>query len=572
MYEPPIADYEFLLRHVIDGNRILAERAISLSDACDVLSAAASLVIENWSPLNPKGDRVGSRLDNGRVVTPPGTAEAFHTFAQAGWISASAPQGAGGDALPRILLNPLDELWSAANPALAISVGLTTAAIYAIHSAADEHLRSVYLPPLVSGRWTGTMNLTEPQAGTDLAAIRSIAQPNADGTWSVKGQKIYISWGDHDMTDNIVHLVLARTPEAPDGLRGLSLFLVPKFLPDAEGMPNRRNAVYTLGLERKLGIHASPTCVLQYDCAIGFLVGERNAGVAAMFIMMNASRVGAALQALGISDDAYQRARCYAQDRLQGDVLDRPPTTPIAEHPDVARLLTSMASSVSAMRALSMQLALWLDTAHEDHRAAQFADFFVPVVKGWFTETALQITSDAVQVHGGAGFIEETGVAQHYRDVRVLPIFEGTTAIQAKDLVGRKVLRDNGETALAILHEMSQTLEVLRSIEHPAAARTAERLHRSIVRVRRATWTLQSFAVAHRLRDAYAGSVAYLLSWGVLAGGWMHARILVAALNLGDECPTKRITEADFFGAHHLSRIGWLAESIAAGEITDSTP
>jgi 3-(methylthio)propanoyl-CoA dehydrogenase len=286
---------------------------------------------------------------------------------------------------------------------------------------------------------------------------------------------------------------------------------------------------------------------------------------------MNASRVGAAVQGLGVSDKAYQQARDYAAERIQGSVIDRPDGTPIAEHPDVARILTSMASIVSAMRAVSMQVAQWLDVALGDPRAAQFADFFVPVVKGWFTETSLQVTSDAVQVHGGAGFIEETGVAQHYRDARILPIFEGTTAIQAKDLVSRKVLRDNGATVALILGEIAATLDMLRGVMHPAAARTVERLDRALAGVQRATETLLGFDAARRQRDAYAGSVAYLLMWGLLAGGWMHARVLMAALGNEDKHTGQRVAQADFFGAHHLSRVGWLAETIAAGESITAT-
>jgi alkylation response protein AidB-like acyl-CoA dehydrogenase len=574
MHQPPTDDYDFLLRHVVDGGRVLdivTGGALKLHDVSEIWSGAAALAIASWHPLNAVGDRVGSRIEDGQVITPPGTAQAYRAVAEAGWVGAGAPGGAGGDGLPWIVRSPLAELWSAANPALALLTGLSGAAIEAVHAVADEHIRSVYLPRLVSGSWTGTMNLTEPQAGTDLAAIRTTARPNADGTWSVKGQKIFITWGDHDLTENIVHLVLARTPGAPTGLGGLSLFVVPKFLPDAHGAHTIRNRVHTVSLEHKLGIRASPTCVLDYDDATGLLLGKRNAGLASMFVMMNASRVGAAVQGLGISDKAYQQARDYAAERIQGSVVDRPEGTSIAEHPDVARLLTSMASIVSAMRAVSMQVAQWLDLALGNPRAAQFADFFVPVVKGWFTETSLQVTSDAVQVHGGAGFIEETGVAQHYRDARILPIFEGTTAIQAKDLVGRKVLRDNGATVALILGEIATTLDMLRGVAHPAASRTAQRLDRAVAIAQSATATMLGFGAAHRRRDAYAGSVAYLLMWGLLAGGWMHARVLIAALDHDDAHSGRRVAEADFFGAHHLSRVGWLAETIAAGESITAT-
>src|SRR5882757_7296482 len=461
MYQPPTDDYEFLLRHVIDGSRILEVTTageVKIGDATDILSGAAALAVESWHPLNSIGDRLGNTLAGGVVVTPPGTIEAYRTLADAGWAGVAVPKSAGGEGLPWIVANALNEIWSAANVALSLSMGLSVAAIAAIDSSADEHLRSTYLPAMVAGRWTGTMNLTEPQAGTDLAGIRAMARPNDDGSWAVKGQKIFITWGDHDLTENIVHLVLARTPDAPEGLGGLSLFLVP------------------------------------------------------MFVVMNITRVGTGVQGLGVSDRAYQQARDYADERIQGRVIDRPEGAPIAEHPDVARQLASMASVVSAMRGLSVQVGEWLDLAPTDSQAARLAEFFVPVLKGWFTETSLEVTTDAVQVHGGAGFIEETGIAQHYRDARILPIFEGTTAIQAKDLVGRKVLRDNGATADAALSSISATVDVLRQTDHQVATRTAQRLDRAITSLRRSTRTLLQFGEARRKRDAYAGSVAYLLS------------------------------------------------------------
>ncbi|MEE6177710.1 acyl-CoA dehydrogenase [Mycobacterium sp. 050134] len=569
MYQPPIDDYEFLLRHVIDGPRILENTTageFKIDDASDILSGAAALAVETWHPLNSVGDRLGNKLIDGVVVTPPGTIEAYRTLADAGWVGVTAPKSAGGEGLPWIVANALNEIWSAASVAMSLSIGLSMAAIGAIDASADEHLRATYLPAMIAGRWTGTMNLTEPQAGTDLAGIRTMARPNDDGTWAVKGQKIFITWGDHDLTENIVHLVLARTPDAPEGLGGFSLFLVPKFLVNADGSLGRRNHVHTLALEHKLGIHASPTCVLDYDDATGFLIGGRHAGLFAMFVMMNISRVGTGVQGLGVSDRAYQQARDYAAERIQGRVVDRPESAPIAEHPDVTRLLTSMASIISAMRGLSVQVAEWLDLAPTDSQAAQLAELFVPVLKGWCAETSLQVTSDAVQVHGGAGFIEETGVAQYYRDARILTIYEGTTAIQAKDLVGRKVLRDGGATAAAALAAINATVEVLHQTDHPVAARTAHRLERAIASVQHSTRTMLQFGEAHRKRDAYAGSVAYLLSWGLLGGAWMHARMLAAALSDSDQHTERRVAEADFYGAHHLSRIGWLAETIEAGE------
>lgn len=570
MYQPPVDDYDFLLRHVVDGANVLelaTAGEYKVDDLRQILSGAADVALASWHPLNAIGDRLGNMLVDGQVTTPPGTIEAYHALRDAGWMSVYAPKEAGGEGMPWVFGNALNEIWCAADVALSLVVGLSVAAIGAVHAAADDALRSTYLPNLVSGRWTGTMNLTEPQAGTDLGAIRTLARPNGDGTWAVKGQKIFITWGDHDLADNIIHLVLARTPDAPEGMGGLSLFLVPKYLPDPGGDHTVRNAVRTLALEHKLGIHASATCVLEYENATGFLLGGLNGGLMAMFVMMNIARVGAGVQGLGVADRAYQQARDYAAERVQGPVLGRPAQAPIAEHPDVARLLMSMASRVSAMRAVSVQVAAWLDEAPDDPQSASLAEFFVPVLKGWFTETAVQVTSDAIQVHGGAGYIEETGAAQHLRDARILPIYEGTTAIQAKDLVGRKVLRDGGETAAAAADLVTATIATLRESDHPVAERTAGRLERAVAATLRATRTLLEFGEQNRKRDAYAASVAYLQSWGLLAGGWMHARMLVAALAEPSDHSARRLAEADFYGAHHLSRIGSLAESIDAGEI-----
>lgn len=570
MYHAPIGEYDFLLRHVVDGARLLEVTTageIRLDDVSEILSGAAEIAIGAWHPLNSFADRVGNNLYEGDVRTPPGTIEAYRGLVEAGWVAAGVSKDAGGAGLPWVITNALNELWAAASPAMYLIVGLSSGAIAAINAAGDEHLKAVYLPELVSGRWSGTMNLTEPQAGTDLAAIRTMARPNNDGSWSVKGQKIFITWGDHDLTDNIVHLVLARTPDAPEGLGGLSLFLVPKFLPDAHGAHSVRNRVVTVAMEHKLGIHASPTCVLDYDNATGFLVGRRNAGLMAMFVMMNIARVGTGIQGLGLSDRAYQQARDYAAERIQGKVTDRPDGAPIAEHPDVARMLTSMRSVVSAMRGVLVQVGEWLDLSRDCPQAHQFAEFFVPVLKGWFSETAVHVTSDAIQVHGGAGFIEETGVAQHYRDARILPIYEGTTAIQAKDLVGRKVLRDRGATATTALETITRSAAVLRALDHPVAGRTADRLERAITATKRATDVLLRFGDEGKQRDIYAGSVAYLHIWGLLAGGWMQARILTAALANPNEDTAGRVTNADFYGAHHLSRIGSLTETIESGEI-----
>lgn len=502
-------------------------------------------------------------------MTPPGFAGAYNTFAEGGWTSLGVPASIGGGGMPRIVANAAGEFWSAANTAFSLYPGLSQGAIAACHAHASDELRQTYLPPMVAGRWTGTMNLTEPQAGTDLAAIRTTARPLDDGEWSVTGQKIFITWGDHDLAENIVHLVLARTPGSPTGLGGLSLFLVPKYLPDPEGRPGERNAVQTVSLEHKLGIHASPTCVLDYENATGFLVGQQNQGLAAMFVMMNQARLGIAVQGIGLADRAYQQARVYAAERVQGRVTGRSAGTPIAEHPDVRRLLLSMSSAVSAMRGLSAQISAWIDLAGTDRAQdgdADLAEFFVPIIKGWASEACVQITSDAVQVHGGMGFIEETGAAQFYRDARILPIYEGTTAIQANDLLGRKLLRDNGATAETALALIEASVATAHAAEHPVAQRLADRLAAAVEAVRHSTRTI--LAHVDSPRDAFAGGVSYLQQWGLLAGGWMHARMLVAALGAAEDSESpRRIREADVFASAHLSQVHSLGESIAAGEI-----
>ncbi|MBT2275905.1 acyl-CoA dehydrogenase [Rhodococcus qingshengii] len=571
MYQAPVQEYDFLYLQVFGPDLVntLTGGEVKSSDVHEILTHAADFAVEVLHPLNQVGDRVGSTLEDGCVTTPPGYREAYRTYAEGGWVSIGVPKSAGGEGMPWSITNAVNELWAAANVSFSLCSGLSVGAALACHAAATDEQRTTYLEPLISGRWTGTMNLTEPHAGTDLASIRTIGKRNDDGTWSLKGQKIFITWGDHDLAENIVHLVLARTEGAPAGLAGLSLFIVPKFLPDAAGKPGIRNSVETLALEHKLGIHSSPTCVLEYDGATGFLLGEQHKGLAAMFVMMNVSRIGIGLQGLGVSDRAYQLARDYAATRVQGRVLDREPGTPISGHPDVARLLLSMSSSISAQRALSIQVAQYLDEAerHGSRESGRLAEFFVPILKSWLTEEAVRIASDAVQVHGGSGFIEETGAAQHYRDARILPIYEGTTAIQANDLVGRKFVRDQGAVAEQVFKQIEATLEPLRGADHLAATKTAERLERALAAGRAATSLLLERANENS-RDVYAASVAYLTTWGLLAGGWMHGRMLLAALAHSDENTPRRIAEADFFGAHHLSKIHYLVESIEAGEIS----
>lgn len=569
-YQAPTADYAFLFGEAF-GLDIVARATggeLTAADGADVIAGAGEFAASVLAPLQSIGDREGARLVDGQVRLPDGFAEAYAAFVEAGWISAEAPVSAGGDGLPGAIRAGLGEIWNASNAAFALCWLLTAGQIHALDAAASDEIRETYLTKLVSGEWTGTMNLTEPAAGTDLGAIRTIATPRGDGTYAIRGQKIFITWGDHDVAENIVHLVLARTPGAPEGAKGLSLFVAPKHLVNPDGSLGERNAVTTVAVEHKLGIHGSPTCVLSYEDATGYLVGEVGGGLAGMFVMMNSARIAMGFQATGIADRALQQAAAYAADRVQGRVLGREGTAPIAEHPDVRRLLLSMRSEVYAMRALGVYVADLFDRAEQTDDAAvlAMAEFFVPILKGWSTEDAVALTSDAIQVHGGMGFIEETGAAQHYRDARIMPIYEGTTAIQSNDLIGRKVIRNQGATAEALFADIERTVEALRSAGGEVAARTADRLERALAAARRATAAMVAFGSSPR--DAHAVSVPYLMLLGVLAGGWMHALavVAVAAHESAHEADAARLTAADFYGAHHLPRVHALAETVASGE------
>ena len=562
-YTAPTEDYAFLLGEAFGLDLVsrATDGELTAADAAEIIAGAGDFASSVLAPLLRIGDEEGARLEDGQVRLPAGYAEAYRAFAEAGWITAEAPVSAGGDGLPGAIRAGLGEIWNGSNAAFALCWLLSAGQIHALDAVASEEIRKTYLTRLVSGEWTGTMNLTEPDAGTDLGAIRTTATPREDGTWALRGQKIFITWGDHDVADNIVHLVLARTPDAPAGAKGLSLFVVPKFLVGPDGEPGERNGVETVAIEHKLGIHASPTCVLAFEDATGYLVGELRGGLAGMFVMMNSARSGMGFQATGIAERAYQQAAAYADQRMQGRVLDRPAGTPIAGHPDVRRLLLSMSSRIFAMRALGVYAADLFDRA-ETAGPGGMAEMFVPILKAWATEEAQLITSDAIQVHGGMGFIEETGIAQHYRDVRITTIYEGTTAIQANDLIGRKVIRNGGATVAELLAQITQTVADLRAAGDAVATRTADRLERAVAAAQTATDALVGFGAT---RDAYAVGVPYLMMLGTLAGGWMHG-LAVLAVTRGAEAGD-RLTAADFYGAHHLSRVAALAETVAAGEI-----
>ncbi|MFD1384538.1 acyl-CoA dehydrogenase [Rhodanobacter aciditrophus] len=461
-YRYPTDDVRFCLEHIAGIHRLTEHFPNYDSELLDpILSEAAKFSEQLVAPSNRAGDINWPTISDKAVTETPEFKAVYEAMCDGAWTTLSAPEEYGGQALPRALEVAVNEGIQSANLAFSLCPLLTQGAIDAIETHANADLKATYLPNMISGRWTGTMNLTEPSAGSDLSAIKTKAIPDGDG-YRIFGQKIFITWGDHQMSDNIIHLVLARLPDAPEGVRGISLFLVPKFLLDESGEPGVRNDAYAISLEHKLGIHGSPTCVMQFgdgDGAIGYLVGEENKGLMAMFTMMNNARQSVGLQGLAVAERAYQMALDYAFDRTQGVVKGSPEKVVIAKHGDVSRMLWQMASSLSAMRALMYVASVESDLKGVDAKHQKRTDLYTPIVKGWMTELSQEIVSTAVQVHGGMGFIEETGVAQLLRDARILPIYEGTNGIQALDLVGRKLAADKGEGLKALIYEMSQDAE-----------------------------------------------------------------------------------------------------------------
>jgi alkylation response protein AidB-like acyl-CoA dehydrogenase len=548
-----------------------------------ILAEAAKFATDVLDPLNQSGDREGAvRLPDGSVRTPKGFKDAYLRFVANGWNGLTKNPEYGGQGLPQLVSTPIEEMWHSANMAFDLCPLLTQGAIEAIELAGSDYLKATFLPKMVSGEWTGTMNLTEAQAGSDLAAVRTRAEPQDDGTYKLFGQKIFITYGEHDYTDNIVHLVLARLPDAPPGVKGISLFVVPKWLVNADGSLGERNDVLCVSIEHKLGIHASPTAVLAYGDhggATGWLVGEANRGLEYMFIMMNLARFSVGMEGVGIGERAYQRAVAFARERVQGRPVGTAPAAAmpaIIEHPDVRRMLMTMRASTEAMRAVAYVTAAALDNARRNPdagaRAAHlaFAEFMVPIVKGWSTETAQRVANLGLQVHGGMGFIEETGAAQHVRDARIITIYEGTTAIQANDFVGRKTARDQGAVASRVLDEVGKTALALKAHGNAALVAMGERLEAAAESAKSAlAWLLRSYA--SNPRDAFAGSVPYLELWGHLCGGWQMGRAALVAeakLTAGDGDPdfwrAKRLTSG-YYAEALLPRVDALAEEAMHG-------
>ena len=527
MYKAPIQDMTFALQSVAKDMPSLAQ-ALPDSEMIDViLTEAGKLAGDVIAPLNHEADKAGGavRLDDGTVQTPAGFVDAFAQFAEGGWTSMEADEAFGGQDMPLALSSCVNEMWQSANMAFSLCHLLTQGLVSALQHSASEAQKAIFVPPMVEGRWTGTMNLTEPQAGTDLAAIKTKAVKQGDH-YLISGQKIYITYGEHDMAENIIHLVLARTPDAPEGHKGISVFLVPKFLINEDGSLGAQNDVHCVSIEKKLGIKGSPTAVLQYGDnggAIGYLVGEENQGLAIMFGMMNHARFNVGVQGLALTERALQQALIYADTRVQGTPLARDAKSPIIHHPDVARLIGQMKAESEAMRALMVYGAALLDEAETDASAVkQRADFMIPIIKGWLTEQSLIMTSHNVQIHGGMGFIEETGAAQHYRDARILPIYEGTTAIQSNDLLFRKTIRDEGAEVKAFLQDVGQTVTQALDHEQTAIAQLATQLSSKLSEASDAVDSLLSRQ--NQPREIAASGVAYLMMLGTIGGGWLLLR------------------------------------------------
>ncbi|WP_300068619.1 acyl-CoA dehydrogenase [uncultured Ruegeria sp.] len=520
-YRAPISDYEFLLSKVVGFDQIASTEKFedaSPDVVSAILSEAGKMCEEILAPLQRPGDLEPARLENGVLRTSPGYGDGWKAIAEGGWIGMSSDPEHGGMGLPMTVTTAVNEMMSAACLSLQLAPLMTQGQIEALEHHADDALKALYLPKLISGDWSGTMNLTEPQAGSDVGALSSKAQPNGDGTYAVTGQKIYISWGDNDFCENVCHLVLARLPDAVPGTKGISLFLVPKYLPDENGNPGVANDLKVVSLEHKMGLHGSPTCVMQYDGATGWLVGKENGGMAAMFTMMNNARLGVGGQGVGAAEGAYQHAMTYALERKQG----KTPSGTIIDHADVRRMLTEMRADVFAARAIMLANAAAIDMAHATGDAdwAARAALLTPIGKAFGTQTGMRVAETGLQVHGGMGFIEETGAAQYYRDVRVTAIYEGTNGIQAMDLVARKMM-DGGEAASRLLDEIEDQAEKARATLPELAGPVWE----ASESLREATEWLVS---QDDMNNRFAGAVAYLNAFARVLGGHYHLSAALA--------------------------------------------
>ena len=587
-YAAPLKDMLFVIRELagLEAVRQLPGFEEATDDTVEaVLAEAAKFNAEVVAPLQRSGDITPAKVENGVVTTSPGFREAFHLFARSGWQGVLHPADFGGQGLPKLVATACNEMLNSANLSFALCPLLTDGAIEALLTAGTDAQRQVFLPRMIEGSWTGTMNLTEPQAGSDLSLVRTRAEPQGDGSYRLFGQKIFITYGEHDMAENILHLVLARIPGAPEGVKGISLFIVPKYLIDEQGALGKRNDVWCASLEHKLGINASPTAVLVYGDdrgevgagAIGHLIGEENRGLEYMFIMMNAARFAVGMQGVAVAEGAYQKAVAYARERVQSRAVEGS-SGPIAiiGHPDVRRMLMTMRACTEGARALAYVAAAAADAVHASPDKAvvalnkAFYEFLVPIVKGFSTEMSIEVASLGVQVHGGMGFIEETGAAQYYRDARILTIYEGTTAIQANDFVGRKTARDGGKTAMAVIELARKTQVDLLASADADCNRIGQRLALGLDALDDAV----DYIVAHAKSDpraAHAGSVPYLMLAGTVLAGWQMGRAALAAQRkLADGDPDTgflraKLGTARFYADHILSRAGSYRDAIVDG-------
>ncbi len=581
-YQAPVDDIMHALKTAAGLDELIADGVLEGVDEETiraVIAEAGKFGAEVLEPLDSVGDRAGSKLVDGKVVTPPGWKEAYAQYVAGGWNGLGAPAHWGGQELPQVAATAAAEIWDSANLAFGLCPLLTHGAIDALETQGSDELKRTYLPKMVSGEWTGTMNLTEPHAGSDLGQLKTRAERRPDGTYRIFGTKIFITYGDHEMTDNIVHLVLARLPDAPPGTRGISLFLVPKYLVNPDGSRGARNDVVCAGVEHKLGIHASPTCVMKYgekDGAVGYLVGEENRGLNVLFIMMNAARLAVGVQGVALAERATQRALAYARERRQG----RSPGTrgadmaPIVEHPDIRRSLLTMKALTQAARAICLVTARETDIARRARdparraAAANRVALLTPVAKAFSTDIGCEVASIGIQVHGGMGFIEETGAAQIYRDARILPIYEGTNGIQALDLVARKMPLEGGKVAADYIGELQHTVEEVRASNRPEFGRMGERLGEAVAALAEASrWmgsTLQGNPEA-----ALAGATPYLRLFGLAAGGVYLARGALAAARDSAEASAQPIAVARFFAENLATAAAGLKDTVVGG--ADST-
>jgi alkylation response protein AidB-like acyl-CoA dehydrogenase len=578
-YRAPVDDIMFALKTAAGLDDLIANGTVDVEEDTvrAILDEAGKFATAVLDPLNWSGDQSGARLVDGKVVTPDGWKDAYKAFSDGGWASLTADEAIGGQGLPEMVSMAASEIWNSANMGFGLCPLLTQGAIDAIAAHGSDELKRTYLPNMASGRWTGTMNLTEPHAGSDLGHLRAKAVPQADGTYRITGTKIFITYGEHELTENIIHLVLARLPDAPPGTRGISLFVVPKFLVRADGSLGERNDVVCASLEHKLGIHASPTCVMKYGeggvGAVGYLVGEENRGLNVMFIMMNAARLAVGVQGVAIAERATQRAIAFAQERRQGRSAKGAAgeMSPIIEHADVRRNLMTMRAMTQAARAICLVTARELDIAHaaSDPAVAKAAldraALLTPVAKAFSTDIGVEVASIGVQVHGGMGFIEETGAAQHYRDARILPIYEGTNGIQAIDLLTRKVPLEGGKVVEAYIQELAKTAEEVRASNRPEFGHMAERLGEAVEALAEASRWLGG-ALRSSPETAMAGAQPYLRLFGLAAGGIYLARGALAAVRTGTQGEAiKRVALARYFAENHAVTAASLKDTIMTG-------